>query len=532
MTQTPPEPQLGRRTLLRGAAVVGAGAAVLGSVPASVTTARATSGSAAALVRGDRPALTHGVQAGDVLTRQATLWSRADRPSRLVAEIARDRSFRRSVTVQGPVVTPDTDFTGRFTVRGLPSGADLFYRVRAVDLRDPRRSSAPETGHLRTASRRREDVRFLWSGDIAGQGWGVNPAYGGFRIVDAMARRRPDFFLCSGDNVYADGPLSETVTLPDGTLWRNVVTEEKTKVAETLAEFRGQFRYNLLADNWRRFLAETPQVTQWDDHEVTNNWYPGELLTDARYTEKRVDVLSARGRRAFHEYIPVAPISPDPDGRVYRVLHLGPLIDLFVLDMRTHKDPNTADKETLRDGGVLGAKQTRWLISELERSRATWKVIAADLPVGLVVPDGTEQEGIAQGDPGAPLGRELDIAPVLTALKRAGIRNHVWLTADVHYTAAHHYSPDRAAYQDFDPFWEFVSGPLNAGAFGPNALDATFGPRAEFVAAPPRANTSPAEGFQFFGEVEVDGDTAALTVTLRDVDGGALFSKTLVPHRR
>lgn len=106
------------------------------------------------------------------------------------------------------------------------------------------------------------------------------------------------------------------------------------------------------------------------------------------------------------------------------------------------------------------------------------------------------------------------------------------LDMDVHYTAAHHSSPDRAAYQDFDPFWEFVSGPLNAGAFGPNALDTTFGPRAEFVAAPPRANTSPAEGFQFFGEVEIDGDTAALTVTRHDVEGGALFTKTLLPHRR
>ncbi|HLT60091.1 MAG TPA: alkaline phosphatase D family protein, partial [Microlunatus sp.] len=102
----------------------------------------------------------------------------------------------------------------------------------------------------------------------------------------------------------------------------------------------------------------------------------------------------------------------------------------------------------------------------------------------------------------------------------------------VHYTAAHHYSPDRAACTDFDPFWEFVSGPLNAGAFGPNTLDPTFGPRAEFGAAAPRANTSPAEGFQFFGEVEIDGRTRELTVTLRDVAGRALYVKTLEPERR
>ncbi len=83
----------------------------------------------------------------------------------------------------------------------------------------------------------------------------------------------------------------------------------------------------------------------------------------------------------------------------------------------------------------------------------------------------------------------------------------MWLTADVHYTAAHHYSPDRASFTDFDEFWEFVSGPLNAGAFGPNELDGTFGPEAVFVHAPPAANTSPMDGYQHFGELFIDGAT-------------------------
>lgn len=519
-----------RRALLRGAALLAGTAATSGLV-----TGRLPGRAAAAplLVRRDRPALPLGVQSGDVRPGSAVLWSKADRPSRLVAEISRDPSFRRARTVRGPVLTPDTDLTGMLQLGDLPEGVDLHYRIRAVDLHDHRATSEPPVGRLRTAPGRRDDVRFLWSGDIAGQGWGVNPAYGGFRIADAMRARDADFFLCSGDNVYADGPVQASVALPGGGTWTNLVIPEKTKVAETLDEYRGQYRYNLMADNWRAFLAETAQVSQWDDHEVRNNWFPGQVLEDARYTEKRIDVLAARAQRAFHEYVPVAPISPDSEGRVYRVIRYGRHLDLFVLDMRTHKDPNTGNRESVGDGGVLGEEQTAWLVRELQRSRATWKVIAADLPLGLVVPDGSAaQEGLAQGDPGAPLGREIDIARVLTALQRAGIRNHVWLTADVHYTAAHHYSPDRAAYQAFDPFWEFVSGPLNAGAFGPNALDGTFGPVADFVAAPPAANTSPAQGFQFFGEVEVDGRTGQLTVSLRDVEGAAIYTRTLDPASR
>ena len=76
---------------------------------------------------------------------------------------------------------------------------------------------------------------------------------------------------------------------------------------------------------------------------------------------------------------------------------------------------------------------------------------------------------------------------------------------------------------------EFVTGPLNAGAFGPNALDATFGPRVVFQAAPPAPNTSPADGFQFFGHVAIDGPSGVMTVSLRDLDGRVLFTQALQP---
>src|SRR2546428_327475 len=77
------------------------------------------------------------------------------------------------------------------------------------------------------------DVRFAWSGDVAGQGWGINPDVGGMITWAALAARAPDFFIHSGDTVYSDGPLQETVTLPDGRVWHNIVTPAKTKVAET-----------------------------------------------------------------------------------------------------------------------------------------------------------------------------------------------------------------------------------------------------------------------------------------------------------
>jgi alkaline phosphatase D len=311
-----------RRTLLRAGLAGGAASTFLGSP-------------AMAFKASGRPVLTHGVQTGDATADSAVVWTRADRPGRL---------------------------SGCRPVAGPTSGAP---------------------GTFRTATTRRRDIRFVWTGDVVGQGWGIDPAYGGLKIFESMRHRRPDFLLHSGDTVYSDGPLAASVTLPDGRVYRNLVTEAKSKVAETLTDYRGQYAYNLLDDHDKAFTAEVAQVNQWDDHEVLNNWYPGEILTDARYTEKRVDVLAQRAHQAFHDWVPV----PGSTGTVYRKLSYGPLLDVFVLDMRTFKDPNDGDVYADPNRGMLGHEQRQWLINGLRHSRATWKIIANDLPLGLVVPD-------------------------------------------------------------------------------------------------------------------------------------------------
>jgi len=523
---------LPRRSLLRGGSALAVAGAGLLVPAATASTAARTPG----LLRRGAPQLTHGVQSGDVTSSRAVVWTRADRPARMFVQISPTGRFHRATrTVRGPVLTAASDFTGRVELTGLPQGRDVHYRVVLGDPDAHRPDGASLEGFLRTAPGRHQaqGVRFLWSGDQAGQGWGRNPDLGGFPIYRAMSAREPDFFLHSGDTIYADGPITGDVLLPDGRTYRNVVTEAKSHVAQTLDDFRGAFQYNLEDDGLKEFFARTPQVNQWDDHEVHNNWYPHQIIEDPKYTEKSVDVLRARGEQAWREHV---PISARRDDRVYRSFHHGALVDVFVLDMRSYRDSNADGAVAGRvgpDGGILGAEQARWLVEAMAASRATWKVVQADMPLGLVVPDsatGTDGiEAVAQGDPGVPLSREKQIAWILRELKRRGVRNHVWLTADVHYTAAHHYDPSRAAFTEFDPFWEFVSGPLHAGSFGPSALDATFGPEVRFQGVPPRQNTSPLEGSQYFGEVDVDGG-GAMTVTLRDVAGAALWSTTLEPQ--
>ena len=446
-------------------------------------------------------------------------------------------SFKKFNTIQGPAALPESDFTTKIDLTGLPSGQEIFYRVRYQSLEDLKLWSEPSIGRLRTAPGGLRSIRFQWGGDTCGQGWGINPELGGMKIYSQMAQRNPDFFIHSGDTIYADGPIQAEVKLPNGKIWKNIVTEEKSKVAETLHEFRGNYRYNLLDANVRAFATEVPQVWQWDDHEVTNNWSVGKDLSgDARYTDKHVLGHIARATRAFLDYAPMRPAAADESERVYRTLAFGELLDVFVLDMRSYRAANNANRqeEPGPETALLGREQLAWLERGLRTSKALWKVIASDMPIGLVIGDGVDAEGrprfenMANGD-GPPLGRELELAALLAATKRAGVRNIVWLTADVHYAAAHHYAPERARFKDFDPFWEFVAGPLNAGSFGPAQLDDTFGPKVVFHKPPPAPNTSPFAGFQFFGQVDIAASSGVLTVQLKDIDGRTVHTEVLSP---
>src|SRR5262249_3509777 len=152
--------------------------------------------------------------------------------------------------------------------------------------------------------------------------------------------------------------------------------------------------------NVRAFNSAVPIFAQWDDHEVSNDWWPTRMLDAEGYTDRSALLLAARAGRAFHEYMPTRQTMAEP-GRVYRKISYGPLLAVSMTDMGAYR--GRIWREAVRPP-FLGAKQVAWLKRELAASKAVWKVIAADLPLGLVSPDGP-----AHGN-GPPEGRELEIA--------------------------------------------------------------------------------------------------------------------------
>ncbi|MEL6548438.1 MAG: alkaline phosphatase D family protein, partial [Myxococcota bacterium] len=296
------------------------------------------------------PNATHGVQIGDIDRDRAVLWSRSERPATLCVDW--------STRVHGPktrlegVPTPNSDGVVKLELEGLPPGQTVFYRAWF----DDGVKGEPVTGTF-TVPDPAQPVRLVWGGDVCGQGYGIGPD--GYRIFEAMAKQTPHAFIHSGDAIYADQPLVSEKDTGHSGVWKNLELDGKEKVAETLDEFRAQFAYNLRDRHLRHFLSRTPIIAQWDDHETHNNWWPGQTLTDERYQERSVDVLSAHARRAFHEYMPTRE-------RFMRVLRLG-AVDVFVLDLRSHRGSNDANQSL--DGSVLfGARQLAWLERALAES--------------------------------------------------------------------------------------------------------------------------------------------------------------------
>ena len=87
-------------------------------------------------------------------------------------------------------------------------------------------------------------------------------------------------------------------------------------------------------------------IPRWDDHQVLNNWYPNEILpAENPHDVKSVNLLAARGQRAFLEHIPIR-LREETRDAIYRSFPYGPSLEVFRLDMRSYRGPNTANDRT------------------------------------------------------------------------------------------------------------------------------------------------------------------------------------------
>jgi alkaline phosphatase D len=429
---------LDRRGLLKGAAAVTGGVLVGPALPA--------------------PALTHGVASGDVTSHSAVIWARASRPAHLQVAFAQDmdglRRGRHSRTVK---LLAEHDCAGQVSIRNLDPNTPYFYQATVRDRGEGMRS---QVGSFVTAPDPSEsaDVRFAWGADV-GQGMNNRPPFPAFASIGADD---PAFFVFCGDTIYGD------TTTPAG------------PPATTIEGYWAKYKENRTDPYFQALLDTVPVVVTWDDHEVTN---------DFRGPHGDAAELLPIGLQAFHDYWPVS----EGPTRIYRSLRWGREVELFVLDVRQYADPLATPDGPQKTN--LGNEQRKWLVQGVLASDATWKVIITSSPLSIL-------RDVTRGLHDDWANYEYELGSLLSAWQRGGVRNLVWLTADVHWAQA-------IEYPSFG-MWEFVGAPIGANPRSTALpLSPTFGPISHFLGLNER----------YYGLVDVNAKKGIMTVRLKLANG-------------
>lgn len=291
-----------------------------------------------------------GIAAGDPRPDGTVLWTRVDpaTPGDTVVgwEVATDSSFTHVVGNGLETARPVGDNCVHASIDGLEADRWYSYRFRVGD-------EMSGTGRLRTAPRpdaEPDHLRYVFASCQQ-----INASH--YVAHRAAAAEGADFFMHLGDYVYVDDHA--TVSLDD---YRGVLR---------------RFKANRLLQDCH---AAVPFVVMWDDGEF---WNGVDAVRDPFQSEIAHDVRRQNGIDAFFDYMPVKRPEIDPN-RLYRSLNWGNLADLFVLDVRSYRDPAVDAISSLTPEGAemmapgrttLGSAQKAWLKSAMRDSAAAWRLL-------------------------------------------------------------------------------------------------------------------------------------------------------------
>ena len=383
-------------------------------------------------------------------------------------------------------VGPSHHLTGKALLQGLEPATRYRYTIS--------QGTAAVTGEFVTApaATLAVPVRFAWSGDLGSRGH-CRRAGDAYPIFRALAQVPADFFLFVGDTIYADHECGEAARVPGYDF-----------VARRLADFWAKHRHNRNDPAGQAYFRATSVYAIWDDHEVRNDFSgPTEPLTEV-------------GRRAFIDYFPIRPPAEEP-GRLYRKFRWGALLEVFILDTRQYRSADATPDGPGKT--MLGAAQRRWLIDSVSSSTAVWKVVVTSVPLSVPTGGRTHDSWSNANAQGVPDERGTGFAverdTILRTLRQRGVRNLVFLAADVHFAQLIRHRPIFDGPTSEWSFHEFIAGPLAASTGQPRPLDQGLSPRSLWSLG----------GTNTFGDIAID--TGGLTVRIVDGEGQERFVHTI-----
>ncbi len=375
---------------------------------------------------------TLGVASGDPLSNRVVIWTRlaadpiagggmASHPYRVRWEVAEDEAMRRVVRRGSSWAEPEHAHSVHVDVSGLRPGRTYWYRFRAGRHLSP-------IGRTRTAPAYGSNPAALSLGLVSCQRY----THGYWSAFDDLVATDPDLVVHVGDYIYETGGNSvRTDPLPESI---------------TLEQYRNRYGLYKSDPSLQAAHALAPWLFTWDDHEVENN-YTGTVPEVGSATPDPAAFLARRvaGYKAYWEHMPFR--RPAPRGlnlRVDRRIRWGQLAEFFVLDGRQYRSDQlcgSADIGSHCDFSTdptttwLGFRQEAWLDRRLERTRATWKVMAQQALFSKMdfAPGATDIYNLDGWD-GYPAARRrlTDSMVAHGASNNHSLTNHIVLTGDIH----------------------------------------------------------------------------------------------------
>lgn len=329
---------------------------------------------------------THNVASGEPTATSVLLWTRyaAANDVSLRCEIAADSDFKQVQAGGDIVARGENDHCVKFVATGLTPGRWYYYRFIAEDGR-----TSP-TGRTRT----------LPVGPVARFGLGLfscsNLPFGYFNAYGhAAARGDLDLMIHVGDYLYEYA----VGTYPGA---RQAVPGQLIQPAHeivTLADYRLRYAAYRSDPDLQRLHQLFPVISQWDDHELTNDAWMGGAENHQSDREGDWGVRKAVAERAYNEWMPVS-------GKRWRDYDIGDLATIFLPEtrisgreqpfdlnamVRDSANPAAALKQ-FQEGAwrnpsrqLLGKEQEQWLFGGLRqsvRSGKKWQIAAQQILMG------------------------------------------------------------------------------------------------------------------------------------------------------
>ena len=370
-----------------------------------------------------------GVASGDPIADGFVLWTRlapdalngGGMPPESYAvrwEVARDERFLDIVKRGETFAAPERGHAVHVDVSGIEPDRWYYYRFIAGGEASPigRSRTFPAIGTPK------DRLRFAFAScQHFGQGY--------YTAYQAMMGDGLDLIVHLGDYVYESD-------------WGNKVRFHPPEPM-TLDDYRNLHALYKSDPHLQAAHAWHPFAVTWDDHEVDND-YAGANSED-RLTVEQFLRRRAAAYQAYYEHMPLrAKARPvGPDMTLFTASHFGDLATFAILDNRQYRSDqacqgpekfggqlieNCAERD-LEERAILGAPQERWLVGQLSRSPAKWKVIGQQMLMAqLDQKAGDGKAWWSDGWDGYPAARRR----LLTQIADRKIANVVVIGGDLH----------------------------------------------------------------------------------------------------